>query len=127
MVRESRLLANEKGNVVYFIGFLVFAVLITFVFVIVSPALQNFNTNMYAVSESIINMNKSDAEKIQETSIKQDIQETYDGQLESMQLNIEVLGSLYKYAWLIILLLFALVLYLFTRQNVELGAAGGYQ
>lgn len=124
---QARLLKSEKGNVVYFVGFLIFAVLITFVFVILSPALQNFNTNMYVVSEKIINTNKQDAQSIQEESIKQDILDTYNGQLDSMQLNVDVLGSLYKYAWLIILLLFALVLYLFTRQNVELGVAGGYQ
>lgn len=112
---------NEKGNVSLFFAFILIAIVGTMMFIILAPALQTFNLHIFEASEEIIQQNQAILPEIEDASYRADFNAILAEQLESQAFQIDVLGGLYKYGWIIILAIIALVYFLWTRQLVETG------
>jgi hypothetical protein len=117
---------NEKGVFTYIFVFLMISILFILIFVIITPALQTFITKSYSASEILLKDANTTAGGLTNTNIKNTIQNTLDSQISNTGSQVEILGFFYQNAWIILIFIIAIVLFLLARQSVEVQQQGVY-
>jgi uncharacterized protein (UPF0333 family) len=113
---------NNKGQVSIYFAFIVVAIIVVLVGAIFGPMGANFSTAMFVAGENILATAQSDINQIEDETIKTRINDTLQTARLSQENNIAVSSDLFKYSWIVILFLTALVSFLFTRRLVETGS-----
>ncbi|QGH73218.1 MAG: hypothetical protein [Siphoviridae sp. ctjeG17] len=116
---------NKKGVLSYMIAFFIVAIFIVFITAVLSPMGVQFSTSAYKAGESIMLGANSTIQGIQNDTIRNEIQATLNGALGATQDNIDINSAMFQYGWIFVLIACALTIFLFARQNVEIG--GGLQ
>lgn len=119
-----RLFKNKKGQVTIFIVFMIISVFIILISAFFAPMGVRFNTEMYKAGEQIYLQTNQSISEIQNDSAREAIQGIISGGLANVENNIEVNNALFQYGWVFVLILAALVLFLWTRRLVEFGGGG---
>ena len=112
---------NNKGAVMIYITFIIMAFIIIFIAAFAIPMGIRFNTEMYKAGEKIINDANQSLEGIQNETMRAQIRAVLNTGLSGIKNNIEVNTALFKYSWIIVLGLTALVMFIYTRRLVEYG------
>lgn len=110
---------NEKGSISYFMVFVVLAVILLVLFAVAIPFLQAFNIALYEAGEDIlIDANKT-VQQLENEEIKAALEGALGQQVTSIETQVDILGTFFKYGWIIIILVIVLVIFLASRQAVE--------
>jgi len=112
---------NKRGVLAYMFAFILVALFIVFITAIVSPMGVKFSSEAYKIGEDIMLSANSSIQGIQNETIKNEIQGTLNSALGATQDNIDINSALFQYGWIFVLIACALVIFLFARQNVEVG------
>ena len=107
-----------------FFAFIVLALLIVTISGVLAPMGVLFNTEMYKAGEMILNQSNGSISDIQNTEIKQQIGDNIKSATDATMTNIEVNSDIFQYGWVLMLALIAIVLFLMSRQMVEVGRGG---
>jgi hypothetical protein len=91
---------------------------------VMSPFLVTFNTQLFAQGENILAQNDGFLLDIEDSTIKDQINGSIQAARQSSADNVSILATLYQYAWLIILFITFVILFLVARRNVEIRGGG---
>lgn len=118
-MNKKNLFKEQRGSISYAIVFTtLFLVLILF-FVFFSPMIQRMNVGIFQSAEGIMDESIANAQQIQDQNVRESYIGIFTAQKESFVGQADVLGTFTKYAWVIIALVLAFVLFLTVRRNVE--------
>jgi len=112
---------SEKGQVTYFILLVVLIMFLLFLFGVGLPMLQAFNVKTHASLEPIIIDTINDANSIQDVNAKTAITNSLNAQLTGLTDSQEIIGTFIMYMAITIIILVAVIFFMFTRRNVEQG------
>lgn len=115
---------NKKAVVSMYIVFIIVAMVIILITAVFAPMGVLFNTEMYAAGEDILLRANESIQNINDAEVRAAVQDNVDNAFLAQENNIEVNANLFQYGWILILGLVALVIFLFTRRMVEMGAGG---
>lgn len=112
---------DNKGNISFGLVFIFIFIVVTFMFVVLAPAMQSYTSRVYQAAEPLIDDANTVSDTFKDPATTTIFQNTLGDQKESFSLQIEVLGVLNTYAWLIVLIITGLILLIYSRFLVERG------
>jgi hypothetical protein len=113
---------RKKGAVGFFLVFIFFALMLSFLFAFAIPMLIDINTHLYTAGEIALVDAAEWTENIDDAAVKAQIQDTLDSGKDSIPDQIEILGFFYQYSWLVIIVAVLFVVFMYTRMTVETSA-----
>ena len=78
------------------------------------------NVMFYANAEGILEKGRTAASEINDENVRAALEGSFDAQVESIETQIDILAVFFQYGWIIIILAITLVIFMITRQTVEL-------
>lgn len=119
---------NKKGQVAIYFTFLIVALIIILITAVLAPMGVLINTRLYAAGEDIMLRANESIADINNTTVREAVQANIENALDAQENNIEVNANLFQYSWIFILVLVAVVVFLYTRVIVEFrtGGMGGF-
>lgn len=109
---------NCQGFWQYFFALLI---LVTIFFVLLLPMIQLFNVSLWAGADPMIQEAASAADSMNDPGIKQAYLDSIDAHEESFETQIDILSLFNEYAWVAIVFIVVLGMFILTRQSVEAG------
>lgn len=119
-----KLFANRRGQVTFYISFMIAAIFIILVAAFFAPMGVRFNTEMYLAGEKILNNTQESINDIADDTIREQINASIEVAKAAQVTNISVNASLFQYSWILVLAALAIIIFLQTRRMVEFGAGG---
>lgn len=110
---------NNRGSVSIYITFIIVAVIIIVIAGVLAPMGVLFNVELFKAGEGILNRSNASISGISDANVKAEWGQMVDSAVAAADTNVEVNTALFKYAWLLVVVLTGLVLFLFTRRLVE--------
>lgn len=110
---------NKKASVSLYIFFFFLAMLLIVVASFIGPLGVNFAMTYYIGGQNIINQSMTQINNITDPAMRTQITTALTGAQQSTADNITILSTIYKYGWVIVLIVTGLVLFLSTRRQVE--------
>ncbi|MEM5810123.1 MAG: hypothetical protein QW156_04525 [Candidatus Aenigmatarchaeota archaeon] len=108
---------NVKGSVSFFLVFIFLAILLVFLFGVGIPFLMDIYVRFYGAGEEMLK--NVDLTQINDTQIQNELNETFTQAKQSFPQIIDYLGFLFRYSWLIILIVILIIIFLRSRMLVE--------
>lgn len=108
---------NRKGALSLAIIFVLISISLLFIFAFANPFLMALDTDFFVAGEKIIKT--IDVTKIQDLEVREAVNDSLHGSLDSIPEQITILSFTHKYAWVIILVVLTLIIFLFGRSQVE--------
>ena len=116
---------NKKSQVTLYIFFFVFAIVIITITAVLAPMAVRFNTEMYKAGEFLILQSNQSISEINNATIRNTLQTSFGDALGATTTNIETNNALFKYGWIILLVITAIFLMLAARSIIETGRSQG--
>lgn len=115
---------NKKGQVALYIIFIISALFIVLIAAFFAPMGVRFNSEMYVAGEGLMLEANETIQRIQNDTVKNELQGIMDGALAATQNNISVNAHLFQYGWIFVIGLVGLIIFLYTRSLVEFRTGG---
>jgi hypothetical protein len=112
---------NKKGVLTFYLVFMILAMVIVFITAVMAPFGVLINTEFYEIGEDIMLDANETASKINNSDVRNAIQGSFSESLGGIENNIEVNNSIFQYSFIIVLIVGALFLFLYSRRLVEAG------
>lgn len=110
---------NQKGNLAYAFFYIILFVMLSFIFIFFTPMAQNLTVQFFTVSETLVGDSNTTINQIQDVPTKEKINTILSDQKDNYVFQIDLLGSLNKWAAVIILVISVVSLVLLTRVVVQ--------
>jgi len=110
---------KKKGTVMLYITFIIASIFIVLIGAVFAPMGILFNVKMFEAGEMILNNSQSEINHIQDAAIRNEINATITSAKAAHLDNIEVLGALYQYSWIFVIILTGLIVFIYTRRLTE--------
>ena len=115
---------NKQGNITLFFIFAIRAGLRIIIGALIAPMGTLFSTEMYAAGEDIVAQANDSISNIVDTDVQDQYYDIVNGAQAAQTDNVEVTSAMYKYSWIFVLVLTAVVMFLLSRRAVEYGYGG---
>lgn len=110
---------SKKGNVTLYISFFLITTFVVILASIISPLGTNISTKFFVAGQTMINQSNQYIENISDAEIKAELQSHFESASAAAVDNIEILTAIYKYAWVIVVIIVGIILFLYSRMQVE--------
>lgn len=117
---------NKKATVTIYITGMIAAMVILIIAAVMSPLGVLFNVEMFKAGEKIMNQSQESLNDIQDATIRNQINASITSAKNAQVENITVLSDFFQYAWVIVIGLTGLILFLFSRRIVETTGGSGF-
>ena len=111
---------KKKGNVTFYLVFLFMAIFIVIITGVFAPLGTRFGTEFYKAGDGILEGSKDTIASISNEAIRNEINASLTEAQANQQLNIQTNASIYKYAWVLLIGVTALGLFLYSRRLNEI-------
>ena len=111
---------NKKGTVTLYITFMITAILIILIASFLVPTGIRLNAALYAAGDNILEESLPDINSISDATVRAQLNETLFAAMAAGANNIQVNADIFRYSWILVLGLTALVVFLFTRRLTEI-------
>lgn len=115
---------DNKGNISLAFFFAIIFIMLSFMFIVLAPALQTYTARIFLAGEPLIDDANTISSGFSDAQVKSIYRESLQGQKDSFAVQQEVLGTLTTYAWLFILILAAFIFLIYSRFLVERSTGG---
>ena len=115
----------KKGQVMLYIYFIFVAIVITAIAAVIVPMGVVFNQNIYTAGNSLLTSVYPQVSQIQDTEVKSQLNQSFVNAMAATADNISIGTSIFQYSWLIVILLTGLIVFIYTRQLVEVNKTQG--
>lgn len=119
------MLKNKKANVTLLVVFFMLSTIVLIVASILAPLGLRFSAEFYRAGELILNNSVDTINSINSTAARTSIKNSLDEARLATQDNIDILGSLYQYGWVLVIIIVGFVMFLASRFLVENVSFGG--
>ena len=116
---------GKKANVTLYIVFIIFAILIVVIAGVFAPMGVLFNSEMYQAGEDILRRANDSIQGIGDSTVRARVTATLDSAFIASENNIDVNAGIFQYSWIFIIVLTALVIFIYTRSLSERRIGGG--
>lgn len=117
---------GKKATVTIYIVFFILAIIIIMISAILAPIAVDMNSRFYLAGQDILDTANDSVQSINDATIKASVTDSIDSAFDAGQNNIEINADIFRYAWLMVLGVTALTLFLISRQIVEVSGPGGF-
>jgi len=114
----------KKGQISLYILFIFSALIIIMIGAVVAPMGNVFVSKLYVAGDKMLQISNKTIQNISDPVMRGHINDVLDTAMMAQENNIEVTAAIYQYSWIVVLGLVALIMFIYTRQLVELG--GGF-
>lgn len=115
---------HKKGQAGIYVYWFFLAIIIVVLAGLFAPMGVLFSTKMLTAGESILSDAQGDLSQIQDGEVRETLNASLSAAIQSNVDNIEVHADIFRYSWIIMLILSAIVAFLYTRQLVEYNGGG---
>jgi len=115
---------NKRGQMYIYILFIFFLSVLLIFSAVVAPLGATITASFYSAGADIWNDQSEKLDQINDPQIKQFLNKTYDEASSAVEDNITITSGLYKYGWIIILVLVFLFFLIISRSLIERGQMG---
>jgi len=115
---------NKRGQAGLYIAFMFVAIIIVVLASVLAPLGGEITTQFYEAGEEIWLDTQADLDNIANADVRTTLNNTFNAATDATTTNIDVLGAIFQYGWIITLVLAGLVVYLMTRRLVEVRGGG---
>lgn len=116
---------KKNGQISLFFVFIFLGIIVILISAVFAPMMTVFSSEMYKAGEDMLIQANGTIAQINNTEIRTQIQAAIGEGLDATQTNIEVSTDLYQYGWVILLFVVFLVIFILSRQIVEINQQGG--
>ena len=116
---------SKKGQVTIYLSGIIIAFIVLVITAVIAPTGALFTSEAYVAGEKILEKANDSIQNIQNDTIRDSVMGVVGEAREATEMNIEVTTDIFRYSWVIILVLVGIVLFLYSRQIVEYGRSGG--
>ena len=116
----------KKAQVSIYVAFIFTALIIIVITAVLAPMGVLFNSEMYLAGENLMLQGNETISQIQDEEVRDAILAVMDKAFLAQQNNIEINADLFRFSWILILGLTALVVFLFTRKLIGVGGSEGF-
>ncbi len=121
-----KLFKSKKGVLIFYIIFIIISIVILFMASVLAPLGVKINIKMYQAGEKILNSSINDIADIQDATVRTTLQTTVQNAQAATANNIKLNANLYRYSWILVIGLSALIIFILARVTVETqGRYGG--
>ncbi len=117
---------SKKAQVSIYVAFMFTAIIIIVITAILAPMGVLFNAEMYKAGEKLLLKGNETISLIEDDATRTQILDSINKAFLAQENNIEINADLFRFSWIFILGLTALVVFLFTRRLVETSGGGGF-
>jgi hypothetical protein len=110
---------NEDGSLSFALAFFLLSAILIFFFAVATQVLIMLNVEFMSAGEDILNSSETVLADIDNVGIHDTIQDSIDNAQSGVVDNITVLGFFFQYAYIFIIVIVAMVLFVIARQSVE--------
>jgi len=110
---------TKKGQITFYLIFIAVAFMVLFITAFVAPFGVQVSSAFYAAGHNMMLGANESISHVSNPTIRNQIQTTIQGGLDAEQENIDTNTAIYKYGWIFVLSLAAIVTYLYTRRLSE--------
>ena len=122
MFKKKR--TSKKAQVSIYVAFIFTALVIIVITAVLAPMGVLFNAKMYEAGEDLLLKGNESISNIRDDEVREAVLSTIDKAFLAQQNNIEINADIFRFSWIFILGLTALVVFLFTRKLVETTGGG---
>lgn len=115
---------NKKGQLTYAYVFGVVMIFLIILVAFVAPFGIKMSTAGFQAGEVLINSSVLDLANIEDSTMRDEINQSITSARQSTSDNIETMSNIYQYGWLIILIITLIIIILLARRNVQIGGIG---
>lgn len=112
---------NNKGVFSFAFSFLVIGVILLTLFALIIPILLNYNSSVWPKAEKQMLDANDSLNEIQNAEVKAIAIDGLSEAYNTIPTQNDVLALFFQYGWLIIIVVVAVVWFIFARQTVEAG------
>lgn len=112
---------KKKGQATFFVSWIILAIVITIIAALIIPFGTLFTVEAYKGGEMVWNLTEPRISAIQDTQVRNSITTAVQEAKDATQTSIDMETDIYQYSWVIMLIVLALVAFLYTRRSVEVG------
>jgi predicted PurR-regulated permease PerM len=112
---------NKKGQLALYIVFLFTITIIIVISAIVAPLGVDMTAKFYEAGQGMMADANDTIAHIQDRSLAKNMSDVISAGVANTKNNIEVFTALYKYGWILALVVITIGLFLYTRRLVEYG------
>lgn len=116
---------NKKASVVLYFVFMLTAIFVILIAAFFVPMAVRFTSEMYVAGENIMLDSNDTISRIQNETVRNSIQQGMADALAAGENNIEVNTYLFRYSWILIIGIVALVVFLYSRSLIEIRGGSG--
>lgn len=115
---------GRKGQISLYIMWFFMAVILLLIASFIAPLGVNLNAAAMGMGEDMLIRANDTIQGLTDADVKAAIQDVNDEAVAYSSENIQLLSYVYRYSWVIVLVLSALILFMYTRTVVEFGGGG---
>lgn len=118
---------NKKGQVIPMIYFFIFAVILVITTAVLATFGTNFSTQMYEFGEEMIIDSQLVLNDIENVEVRERLNNTFNSAIDATEDNITVSSALFKYSWIILLVIMFFLFFVLSRvlvQSENFGSGG---
>lgn len=116
------MIKGNRGSVSIFTVFIILAITIVLLSALVMPLVINFNTKIYQAAEPTLLNARATASTFQDANVSNAVLGSITSAQDSISTNIEIHSLFFTHSWFILIVMIALALWIYSRQQVELEA-----
>lgn len=117
--RAEKRRCGKKGQATIYLVFMIAAILVVLIAAVMSPMGILFNVQMWQAGETILEQAQADLNNINDTEVFTAVNDTINEARGGVENNVDVLGAIFKYGWLFVVGIIAIILFLYSRKIVE--------
>lgn len=117
-----KIIKNKKGLLSIYIAFVIVALSIILFAAIFVPMGVLFSSQAYVAGEGILRSANDSFENIQDPNVKSAVTGSVGAAIDSSQSNIQTYSDVFRYSWVLGLIVVGLVMFMISRRLVESGA-----
>ena len=115
---------KKKGNVALYITFWIVATVIILLTAVLAPLGGRISSEFFLAGEGLLLDSNETISQIQDENVKSTLTRSFNEATQAAELNIQVSTDLYQYAWVFLLILTGIIVFLLSRQLVEVQRGG---
>jgi hypothetical protein len=115
---------KKKGNVSLYFAFVAVAVIVILIAGLVAPIGSLFSIQMFEAGEDILIQANSTADGLSSAGVRDAWKGSLQSAVDATDNNVEVTTGLFKYAWIFIVVISGIIVFLAARFLVEVGRSG---
>lgn len=119
-----KLFKNRHGQISLYIGLVFIIFIIILLTGLFAPMGAFIASNFYVAGQNLIVASNSTIQNITDPTVRTTLTNTFNDANNNAVTNISVATNLYQYSWVIIIVLAALIAFLYARRLVEFGQGG---